>query len=448
MPTRPALPNDAVELAAQAFVYGYPLEYALREIAGFTSGHGTLPVGGPWNELHHGHELLDPQTEFVSPNNDTLYSLSSLDLRGGPLLLDVPETGSRYYVLQMIDAWTDNFAYVGTRSHGGDGGRFLLAAPGYRGEEPRDTTLIESPTGIALLLGRIQVDGEDDLAAVRELQRQFTLRPLDGSAPSAEGLPRGEAGVPEELRWWETVRVELAAFPPPAEDGPLLEAFAPLGLGASRSPYVDPDPELVRVLVEGESRGRALIEQLAKGGKPGPRGWTSAMHFFDYNRYRLGYGTIDSDEWKIADPERAYATRATAARAGLFGNHGYEADYEIVYTDADGEPLDGANAYELRLSEPPPVSAFWSLTMYDVPKFVLVANPIDRYSIGDRTPGLRKDEDGALTIYLQATSPGPEKEANWLPTPAGRFRPIMRMYGPEAAVLDGSYQLPAIRRVG
>ncbi len=172
------------------------------------------------------------------------------------------------------------------------------------------------------------------------------------------------------------------------------------------------------------------------------------MHFFDYNRYRLGFGTIDSDAWKIADPKRAYATRAAAARAGLFGNHGYEADYELIFTDGDGEPLDGANAYELRLNEPPPVSAFWSLTMYDVPKFLLVDNPIDRYSIGDRTPDLVKDENGALTIYMQADSPGPENETNWLPTPPGRFRPIMRMYGPEAAVLDGSYQLPAIKRVG
>ena len=448
MSTRPALPENAVELATQAFVYAYPLEYCLREIAGIADNAGTLPVGGPWNELHHARELLGPETQFVSPNNDTLYTVAPLDLRSGPMLLDVPETGSRYYVLQMIDAWTNNFAYVGTRSHGGDAGRFLFVAPGYRGEEPRDTTLIESPTDVALVLGRIQVDGEADLPAVRALQDQFSLRPLEGSSPRPTGVPGGGSGVPEELKWWETVRVELAAFPPPAEDEPFLEAVAALGLSESGPPYLDPDPELTKVLVEGESQGRALIEQLAKGGAPGPHGWTSGLHFFDYNPYRLGFGTIDSDEWKIADPKRAYATRAAAARLGLFGNHGYEADYEIVYTDADGEPLDGANSYELRLSEPPPVSAFWSLTMYNVPKFLLVDNPIDRYSIGDRTPGLVHADDGSLTVYMQPGSPGPEKEANWLPTPTGQFRPIMRMYGPEAAVLDGSYQLPAIRRVG
>jgi hypothetical protein len=448
MSSRRALPSDAVELAAQAFVYAYPLEYCLREIEGFTTDHSTLPVNGPWNELHHGHTLLDPETQFVSPNNDTLYTISSLDLRGGPLLLEVPEMGSRYYVLQLIDAWSNNFAYVGTRSNGGHAGRYLIAAPGYDGEVPAGATLLEAPTDIAVIVGRIQADGKADLAAVIALQEQFSLRPPQGSAAPATGLPEGEAGVPEELRWWETVRTCLAAFPPPAEDGPLLAAFAPLGLGEAESPYLDPDPELAKVLVEGESRGRATIEQLSKGGEPGPHGWTSAMHFFDYNRYRLGFGTIDSDEWKIADTKRAYATRAAAARLGLFGNHGYEADYELIFTDADGEPLDGTHAYELRLAEEPPVSAFWSLTMYNVPKFLLVANPIDRYSIGDRTPDLVKGEDGSLTIYMQADPPGPDREANWLPTPTGQFRPIMRMYGPEAAVLDGSYRLPAIKRVG
>jgi len=447
MSNRPALPSNAVELAAQAFVYAYPLEYCLREIEGIADNAGTLPVGGPWNELHHARELLGPETQFVSPNNDTLYIVAPLDLRSGPLLLEVPETGSRYYVLQMIDAWTNNFAYVGTRSHGGEAGRFLFVAPGYGGEMPAGTTLIECPTDVALIVGRIQVDGEADLPAVRALQDQFSLRPLEGSGPAPEGVPKGEPGVSEELAWWETVRVELAAFPPPAEDEPFLAAIAALGLGESSSPYVDPDPELVKVLVEGEAQGRAQIEQLAKGGGAGPNGWTSGLHFFDYNSYRLGFGTIDSDEWKIADPKRAYATRAVAARLGLFGNHGYEADYEIVFTDADGEPLDGANSYELHLSEPPPVSAFWSLTMYNVPKFLLVDNPIDRYSIGDRTPGLVQGEDGSLTIYMQSTSPGPEKEANWLPTPAGQFRPVMRMYGPKAPVLDGSYQLPSIQRV-
>ena len=155
------------------------------------------------------------------------------------------------------------------------------------------------------------------------------------------------------------------------------------------------------------------------------------MHIFDYNADHLGLGTIDAPEWKIDDRAKAYATRSAAARAGLFGNHGYEANYELVYVDADGEQLNGAHRYELRLDTMPPVDAFWSLTMYNVPRFLLVANPIDRYSIGDRTPGLNIAADGSLTIYLQHDSPGAEKESNWLPTPEGDFRPVMRMYQPK-----------------
>jgi hypothetical protein len=202
------------------------------------------------------------------------------------------------------------------------------------------------------------------------------------------------------------------------------------------------------VLVAGQEAGQAKIEELAKGGGDAPGGWSSALHLFDYNLDRLGLGTIDAPEWKIADRTKAYVTRAMAARAGLWGNHGYEADYAFAWTDADGQPLDGANRYELRLEQLPPVDAFWSLTMYDVPDFYLVANPIDRYSIGDRTPGLRTGPDGSLTLYLQADSPGPDKEANWLPTPAGAFRPILRMYQPRQPILDGSYALPPVRRVG
>jgi hypothetical protein len=437
--------DERVRAAAEVFIYGYPLVYSLRETAGFADGHSSLPVSAPWNEFGYARDLLGPETSFVSPNNDTLYVIAALDLRRGPIVLHVPDTADRYYVLQFVDAWTNNFAYIGRRPTGTAEREFLLAGPEDATEAPHGMEIVRAPTGIVTIVGRLQINGAADAPAVHALQDQFTLTPL-GSDPPA-GVPAPDPRVGEDLRWWETFRVELAAFPPPASDAPVLAVAETLGLIAAESPYVDPDPELADVLRAGERAGREQVEALAKGGPPPPSGWGSAMHMFDYSE-SFGVGTIDAPEWRIEDRRRAYATRAAAARGGLYGNHGYEAVYEGVYTDADGEQLNGSRRYELRLESMPPVDAFWSLTMYDVPKFLLVANPIDRYSIGDRTPGLQVAGDGSLTIYLQHESPGPERESNWLPTPAGDFRPLMRMYQPRPEVLSGDYALPAITRVG
>jgi hypothetical protein len=149
----------------------------------------------------------------------------------------------------------------------------------------------------------------------------------------------------------------------------------------------------------------------------------------------------------MADRTASYLIRAIAARAGLWGNHGYEAVYASVYVDGDGQQLNGDHRYEVRFEQPPPAHAFWSLTMYDMPDYYLVANPIDRYSIGDRTPGLATAVDGSVTVRMQRDEPEPEAGVNWLPTPAGDFRPLLRIYIPDATVLDGTYQLPPIIRL-
>ncbi len=219
-----------------------------------------------------------------------------------------------------------------------------------------------------------------------------------------------------------------------------------LGLLAAESPFTDPDPDLAEALRGGAEAGQAMIEQLA-GGAGGGTGWSDATHYFDYNLDHFEVGTIDAPEWKIEDRSKAAVTRAVAARAGLWGNHGYEACYAGIFTDADGETLDGSRSYQVTFSPAPPVEAFWSLTMYDVPKYYLVDNPIDRYSLGDRSPGLVTADDGSVTLYLQATSPGPEHEANWLPTPAsGPFRPMLRAYQPGPSLVDGTYPMPPVIR--
>lgn len=362
-------------------------------------------------------------------------------------MLHVPDTHDRYYVLRFVDAWTNNVAYIGRRATGTAEADYLLTPPGYTGEVPDGMTPVEIPSDVAIIVGRVQVDGEGDLPTVHALQDQFTLRPLADDAAAANGIPPfPPADGNLELAFWEQLRVSIAAFPPPDADAPFLAVLAALGVTGD-APLSGLDARATEALTEGARQGRATIEKPA-GGSGGTSSWSTAKHMFDYNLDRLGLGTNDAPEWRIADRTTAYGTRAVVARGGLWGNHGYEATYDFAWNDSDGEPLHGGASYEVTFAPPPPVKAFWSLTMYDTPKFYLVANPIGRYSVGDRTPGLQYADDGSVTIYLQHEAPTADKVSNWLPPPAGVFRPVLRTYQPGEAIPDGSYVLPAIRRVG
>lgn len=432
--------------ATELHIYGYPLVYCSDEILKLTDGRSTLfPKAAPFNTFNCARDLLGPDAEFVTPNNDTLYVVAALDMSGGPLLLRTPDTGERYYVLQFVDAWSNNFAYVGHRATGTAAADWLLVPAGSSGPIPDGVTAIEVPSALAVIVGRVQVDGEADLDAVRALQDQFTLTPAPGTT-DGDGAPGYDTSVDEDLVFWERFRSYLTAFPPPEADAEFVDLAAQAGL-TEVATASDLPPETIAVLQEGEAQGKALIESLAAGGDTPPGAWTSARHLFDYNLERLGPGTIDSPDWKIDDRRKAYVTRAFAARAGLWGNHGYEADYELVYQDEHGDTLNGAHRYQVTFDPPPPAKAFWSLTMYDTPSYYLVDNPIDRYSIGDRTPGLRYDDDGSITILMQTDAPEGDHAANWLPTPPGDFRPVLRMYEPGDSVLDGTYAMAPIRRV-
>ena len=238
----------------------------------------------------------------------------------------------------------------------------------------------------------------------------------------------------------------MQAFPPSAPDQDYQQRFAPLGLLDPASPYAHCPAELAQALTAGADAAKQKMETALKTADLAPvvNGWRLTFHMFDYNLDHLGPGTIDDPAWKMPDRHTSYLARALAARGGLWGNHGYEAAYPMTYTDADGDQLDGRNRYTLTLGQDPPVDAFWSITMYDLPDFYLVANPISRYSIGDRTPGLRRNSDGSLTIMIQHQQPA--DTSNWLPAPAAPFRPLMRLYQPQPAILDGAYKIPPITK--
>ncbi|MFJ3222957.1 DUF1254 domain-containing protein [Streptomyces sp. NPDC086783] len=436
-------------LAADAYVYGYPLVFDVSMISAFMhKGFGSL-APTPFNQFGHSTKLATPDAHFVSVNNDTVYSIAQVDLSGGPVLLHVPDTAGAYYVLQFVDVWSNNFAYLGKRATGTEEGVWLIVPPGWSGTAPDKVRgVIEAPTAVISIVGRNACDSPEDMPRVHALQQRLTLTPLD-TTTHRTGLPAPDPAVPEELRFYEQLRLWMANFPPAGPDQDYQERFQPLGLlEEGPTPYVNADPALVEALTEGLAAGKARVEAASNppdddGRTPGA--WEANPHLFDYNLDHLGIGTIDAPQWKIADREAAYLVRAAAARAALWGNHGYEAVYAHTFTDSDGEQLNGSRSYTLRFEQPPPVESFWSVTMYDTPDYYLVANPAGRYSLGDRTPGLAYDEDGSLTVVIQRERPNsPGEAANWLPAPAGDFRPMIRLYTPKQSVLDGTYQLPPI----
>ncbi|MFF1571135.1 DUF1254 domain-containing protein [Leifsonia sp. NPDC058292] len=440
--------TDLTALAADAFIFGYPLVYnvnSLQVISG--KGMGSLPAT-PFNQFGFAQKLATPADPFVSVNNDTVYALAQLDLSGGPLILHVPDTDGAYYVLQFVDAWTNNFAYIGRRATGTSEADYLIAGPGWDGQNPGNLPVIDAPTNVVSIVGRLACSGPDDLPRVLELQKHFTLTP--GSTNTAPaGIPHGNPELAKPLQFWDQLRLWSQTYPPAGDDRDYLAGLGALGLHDQGDPYASADPELAAALTQGLSAGQKRLEKAARAEDPNAvNGWQMSLHLFDYNRSSFSVGALDDDKWKIADRDAAYLDRAVAARNALWGNHAYEAVYPQIYVDDSGNQLNGSNRYEMTFTELPPVDAFWSMTMYSTPEYYLVDNPIDRYSIGDRTAGIRFADDGSLTITLQHDEPAdPDAKANWLPTPEGDFRPMIRIYQPREAVLDGSYTLPAIRRI-
>lgn len=434
---------STTDLAAEGYLYCYPLVENLRQVRRYVStGVGSNPAA-PFNSFSHARQLAGPEDTFVTINNDTVYSMAQLDLSVGPLILEVPDTGERYYVLQFVDAWTNNIAYVGTRATTNRAGRFLITPPGWDGEVPDGATVIASSTTVLSIVGRFACTGPDDIPAVTAIQDAVVLTMTDTGHEGGAGIPEVDTSGPDAEVFWAQARAWSRAFPAPSQDDSYTERFGELGFGDEADTAKQED------LAAGFQQGVEKLEYLTHHSSlPVINGWTVGMHVFDYNSYSLGLGTRDEDAWKIADPSLRMVQRAIATRLGLWGNHGYEAVYAQAFTDIDGNPLDGDNAYQIVFPEPPPVEAFWSITLYDIPRYYLVDNPIDRYSIGDRTHGIQYDQSGALTVVISNAEPSDTAaRANWLPAPRGPFRLVFRLYNPREPVLDGSYAFPPVQPV-
>jgi hypothetical protein len=420
--------NRALRIGTQAYIWGYSLVVLKRTLRKLAGRREDL-----LNQFIRAERLATPESKaVVSPNNDTLFASAWLDLRQGPIILHVPDTQGRYYSVQLMDAYTNTFAYVGRRVTGTKEGNYAIVGSAWESTLPTGVKQIKSPTNTVWCLARTLVEGEDDLPVARALQQQYTLTPLSAynttSAPQVPLNAIAQADASSSLQFYDELGAALQDDLPPEDESSLLSLFAQVGIGPHRRPSKEvKDPVILDGLKQAISEGDRLIDQKVSNLGTMVNGWTV--------NYTIGNFGKD------------YLLRAATAKTGLAANTAEESLYFTAQVDATGKPLSGANKYVLRFDADhlPPVDAFWSLTMYGLNRF-LVANPLNRYAISDRTKGLQYNADGSLDIYIQHEVPV-GKESNWLPTPAEGFSLMLRAYEPRAELLTGAYKVPPMKRV-
>ncbi len=431
-------------LGLQAFIYGFPYMY-LPQVRYKWTHDARDPEHLPYTavgQFWHAQHVLDATFQDGGcPNNDTMYSLAWVDLTDEPVILSHPDMGDRYFSFQLGAMSSDNVDYVGQRTTGSAAGDFALIGPGWDGNLPEGVrATAPSPTPWILCLGRTLVDGPEDVANVRELQSQYRLTPLGlwgqpgATAPESRDVLKPIEVSDDPLGPWKTLNAVLRENPPPEDHALLFDQFATIGIGPGLD--VETQPDVVKNnLVRAAGAGMQLIQQYFLSGE-----WATPINGWRHPPRNEGRAGYDHD---------FLLRSAGQALGGIIANDPLEAVYLVDMEDADGNKLAGDRRYELRFEHDtlPPVDSFWSLTMYKE-DMNLVPNPADRYAVGDRTTGLRQAPDGALTISIQAESPGEGQEANWLPCPAeGTWFLVLRLYLPRPEVIDARWQCPPIRMV-
>lgn len=435
----------AYSLGLQAYIYGFPYVYNAYTRYKWTNipqDPKHVPYA-PVNHFWHATEVIDDTyRDGGCPNNDTLYSVAWVDLSKEPVILTVPKIPlERYWTFELAAFTSDNFAYVGRRV-GSRAGNYALIGPDWHGALPKEVTAVtpSSPTPWILILGRTLVNGVDDLPAVHALQAQYKLTPLSFWGKPDAKLPESRevykpaielTGTKDPLGPWKALNAMLAENPPAEHHEVLLKQFATIGIGPGLD--VEQQPEAVKkALKRVLGVGKQLLNQQLMSGE-----WAKFVNGWRYPPSNMG-------RFRDEFLKRA----ADQSLVGVVANDPVEAVYICSLTDNYGEPLTGAHRYEITFSkgQEPPVDAFWSITIYGT-DYNLIPNKINRYSIGDRTPGVKKNEDGGITIYFQNESPGPDKESNWLPTGSGAWLTWMRMYIPHPEAVNAEWKCPPITRV-
>ncbi|MFF4713196.1 DUF1254 domain-containing protein [Streptomyces eurythermus] len=432
----------AYTLGEQAFVYGFPYIYNAQLRHDWVTqprNPSTVPYA-PVNHFWHAERLLDATyRDGGCPNSDTLYSAAWVSLGHEPVILCHPDMDDRYFTFELVGITSDNFDYVGQRTTGSGAGSFGLVGPDWQGTLPAGVRqLVEAPSPWVLVLGRTLVSGPDDVPRVRELQEQYRLTPLslygerDAKVPESRDVLKPIAPAEDPLGPWKTLNAMLAENPPPSHHDVLLQQFAQIGVGPGLDVEAQPEP-VKQGLIRAAAVGTPLLRQQILSGD-----WAHLVNGWRYPPPQMG---------RFGDDFLRRA--ADQALLGIAANDPAEAVYLLNFEDADGNKLACYGRYRLRFPSDalPPADAFWSLTAYGE-DMNLIPNPADRYSIGDRTPGLQWDTDGGLTIHLQSDMPGQDREANWLPTAkGGTWFVALRMYRPRPEVIDATWECPPLTRV-
>ena len=436
--------GDATPIAAEAFVYGVPLVMNYTVMNEYFIDKSSKEYKCPFNQIYNTARVYTPKdTAVVTPNSDTPYSFFGGDLRAEPVVISVPEIEkSRYYSVQLVDLYTFNYGYIGSRATGNEAGSYLIAGPRWKGETPAGIKAVfRCETDFTLAIFRTQLFDSSDLDNVKKVQAGYKVETL--SAYLKQPAPAAAPAID-----WPQVSKKLATGDPFKYLSFVLQFCPPIGLAEVEVPL---RARFARIGIEAGKPYPPAEQtadekmQLTAGMKEG---------FAKISKERATFGA-ETNGWRITTSgfgDRAatkgnWTVRAAAALAGIYGNTATEALYPMLAKDSDGmRPNCGKNDYTLTFAagQLPPANAFWSVTMYDGKTQLLIENPINRYLINSpMLPNLKKNADGSLTLYLQKTSPGKDKESNWLPAPNGPIYVVMRLYWPKAEALDGTWKPPA-----
>lgn len=452
----PLSSEEITTIISDAYIYAYPLITMKLTADKATNVLQPTNLGfAPYNQFSHRHTIPDYNfTSVVSPNVDTFYSSSYMDLKDEPVVLSVPDAtlfkpegeSSRYYVMQFMDAWSNVFAAPGVRTTGTGAGIFLISGPDWSGQVPGGMIHYSSPTNLVWLLGRIMVKDSTDIQSVVGFQNALSLMPLS-AWPGPYSPPQGEVNASVDMvtapvtqvanmeleKYFQMVCDLMVENPAASYDNEMVENMSKLGIdpGANFSLSDFSDSEQLAIM-EGYASGQAELESLVNSVEvESKNGWIYFLH-------------------NMGDYGDNYNTRAYIASIGLGANLPEDAVYPSAYVDIAHQPLINSNKYTITFpdGQTPPANGFWSITMYDQNQF-LVYNPINRYCLASYSD-LKTDEDGSVTLYIQKDTPGADRESNWLPTPQNpnsSFNLKMRIYWPGSSVLNDEWEIPGVVKV-